>query len=139
MGMRYEVTRSIAASPDAVWGLLTDAASYDDWNPAVLALEGTIAVGEKLAVTSIANPKRAFKLEVTEMQSPSRMVWSGGNAVFKGVRTYTLTPQGATTEFSMVEDYSGFLEPLISRTIPDLTDSFEKFADGLKAAAEADG
>ena len=57
--------------------------------------------------------------------------------LFKGVRTYTLTPQGdGTTEFSMEEVFSGLLEPLISKSIPDMSESFEQFADGLKRAAE---
>lgn len=44
---------------------------------------------------------------------------------------------GLLTEFSMEEVFSGLLEPLISKSIPDMTDSFEQFADGLKRAAEA--
>ncbi len=36
----------------------------------------------------------------------------------------------------MDEVYSGPLAPLITKAIPDLTDSFAQFADGLKAAAE---
>ena len=112
---------------------------FQDIEEVVRRLEGTIALGEKLSLESIANPGRSFKLKVTEMQAPSRMVWSGGNFIFKGVRTYTLSPQGGGTEFSMVEDYTGLMEPLIRRTIPDLTESFETFADGLKAGSETNG
>jgi hypothetical protein len=36
----------------------------------------------------------------------------------------------------MTEDFTGPLAGLISTSIPDLTDSFDMFADGLKAAAE---
>ena len=37
----------------------------------------------------------------------------------------------------MEEVFSGPLAPLITRVIPDLSASFEQFADGVKAAAEA--
>jgi hypothetical protein len=37
----------------------------------------------------------------------------------------------------MTELLSGPLSGLITRTIPDMTDSFNQFADGLKTAAEA--
>ena len=51
------------------------------------------------------------------------MVWKGGMplGLFKGERTFTVTPgpDGSVT-FSMAELYSGLLEPLIGRTIPDL-------------------
>jgi hypothetical protein len=68
------------------------------------------------------------------------MVWADGMplGLFKGVRTYRLTPQvdGPTT-FLMEEVFSGLLEPMISKSIPDMTESFELFADGLKRAAES--
>jgi hypothetical protein len=37
----------------------------------------------------------------------------------------------------MKEEFSGLLEPMISKSIPDMTESFELFADGLKRAAES--
>lgn len=33
------------------------------------------------------------------------------------------------------EVYTGLMAPLITRSIPDMTDSFEEFAEGLKVAA----
>ena len=36
----------------------------------------------------------------------------------------------------MEEVFSGLLEPLISKSIPDMSESFAQFADGLKEAAE---
>lgn len=136
----YSVQRTIEAEPDAIWSLLTDAASYSGWNPSVIGIEGTIGPGERIALRSTVNPKRAFKLTVTEFSPPRSMVWADGMplGLFKGVRTYTLTPrEDGATEFSMEEIFSGLLEPLISKSIPDMSESFEQFADGLKTAAEA--
>jgi hypothetical protein len=67
------------------------------------------------------------------------MVWSDAMplGLFKGVRTYQLIEQGGATEFSMTEVFSGPLSGLITKAIPDMTESFGQFADGLKAAAEA--
>ncbi len=134
----YAVARTINAPVEKVWALLTDAAGYTTWNPTIVSLEGNIAVGERISLVSTVNPKRAFKLNVVEM-SPQKMVWSDGMplGLFKGERTFTVTPAtGGGTEFSMREVYSGFLAPLITKTIPDMTDSFEEFATGLKNAAE---
>lgn len=138
MTTSYAVRRTINASPDKVWALLTDAASYPGWNTAVVSLQGTIAVGEKIKLVSIADPKRTFKLKVAELDKPSRMVWSSGMplGLFKGKRTYSLRSAGAGTEFAMEEVFSGPLASLITKAIPDLTESFEKFADGLKQASE---
>lgn len=60
--------------------------------------------------------------------------------LFKGARTYVLTP-GAEGEvaFSMREEFSGFLAPLITRSIPDLQPDFDQFAADLKVHAERKG
>jgi uncharacterized protein YndB with AHSA1/START domain len=135
----YAVRRTINASPEKVWALLTDAAGYPDWNTAVISLEGRIAIGERIKLVSIVSPQRTFKLTVTELDAPTRMVWSGGMplGLFRGVRTYSLRPHGEGTEFAMEEVFSGPLAPMITKAIPDQTESFEKFADGLKQASES--
>ena len=136
----YSVNKVIAAPADKVWELLTNAAGYTEWNPTIVSLEGQIALGNRIKLTSTVNPKRAFKLTVSEMNEPRRMVWSDGMplGLFRGVRTFTLTPaDDGTTTFEMAEEFSGLLEPLISKSIPDMTDSFEEFGESLKRAAEA--
>jgi hypothetical protein len=67
------------------------------------------------------------------------MTWSDGMpmGLFRGVRTFELADRGGSTMFSMREVYSGPLAGLITRSIPDMTESFEQFADGLKTAAES--
>ncbi len=71
------------------------------------------------------------------MQPPHRMVWADGMplGLLRGVRTYELEDAPAGTVFSMTEEFTGPLSGLIARTIPDLTGSFDQFADGLKRAA----
>jgi hypothetical protein len=76
---------------------------------------------------------------VTEFRPGRRMVWSGGMplGLFRGVRTFTLAPQdGGATRFTVREEYTGPLLPLVWRSIPDLGPSFEQFATGLKQRAE---
>jgi hypothetical protein len=66
------------------------------------------------------------------------MVWQDGFApMFKGVRTYTLSPNsGGTTEFSMVEVFSGLMLLMIKGSLPDFKPNFEQYAADLKKAAE---
>ena len=136
---RTEVTREIAAPAAAVWALLTDASGFPAWNPTVLEMDGTIAVGEKIRLRSTANPDRAFKLSVEVMDEPSRMVWASGMpfGMFRGERTYTLAEADGITVFTMAEEFSGWMAGPITKQVPDLTDNFAEFADALKAAAEA--
>lgn len=139
MGTSYSVSRTIAADQEKIWRLLADASSWTEWNPTIISLEGTIAVGNKVKLVSTVNPKRAFKLTVAEFDEPRHMAWADGMplGLFKGVRTYDLIPTEGGTVFTMEEVYSGLLEPLISKSIPDMSQSFEDFADGLKRAAES--
>jgi len=135
----YEAEATIAAPPETVWGILTDAPAYSAWDSGVQKVDGTIAPGEKIKVVSEANPGRAFPVKVTQFEPGRSMVWSGGMplGLFKGVRTFTLTPDGPATRFVMREEYTGPLLPMIWKSMPDLGPSFEQFARGLKAKAEA--
>jgi hypothetical protein len=138
MTKRYSVSRSIDAPAETVWRLLADSSTYADWNRAVLSIEGPIAAGSSIKLVSIASPKRTFKLKVASMEPPRRMVWASGMplGLFKGTRTYLLEEKDASTDFSITEEFTGPLSGLIASSIPDLTDSFNRFADGLKTAAE---
>jgi hypothetical protein len=138
----YDASSTIAASPEALWAILTDAPGYTKWDSGVEKVEGRIAPGEKIKVVSKANPGRAFPVRVSQFEPGKRMVWSGGMplGLFKGVRTFTLSPQNdGSTRFSMREEYTGPLLPLIWRSIPDLGPSFNQFATGLKSRAENGG
>ncbi len=136
----YEVHRTITAPATVVWALLTDADAYKDWNDTVISIDGTIAEGQEISLTSTVNPDRTFKLSVTDVHAPHSMIWSSGMplGLFKGTRTYAVTEQTPDmVSFSMKEAYTGPLASMITRAIPDLSESFEQFADSLKIAAEA--
>jgi hypothetical protein len=137
----YEANATIAATPEAIWEILLDGRSYTAWDSGVVRLDGTIALGERLKVVSEANPGRAFPVRVTELTPARSMRWTGGMplGLFKGQRTFTLTPGEDGTEFKLREEYTGPLLGLIWRSMPDLGPSFTKFARGLKARAEQPG
>jgi hypothetical protein len=134
----YDAAATIEAPPETIWAILTDAPAYAEWDSGVERVEGRIAPGEKIKVVSEANPGRAFPVKVTAFEPGRAMTWSGGMplGLFKGVRTFALTPDGAATRFTTREEYSGPMLGLIWRSMPDLGPSFEQFARGLKQRAE---
>ena len=135
----YEATSTIKADPTAIWAVLTDAAGYPRWDSGIERVEGRIAAGEKIKVYAAVSPGRAFPLRVTEFEPGRRMVWSGGMplGLFRGVRTFTLTPTGdGGTDFRVREEFTGAFLPLIWRSMPDLGPSFVRFAEGLQSRAE---
>jgi hypothetical protein len=136
--MKFEVRRDIAASAEKVWTNLTNAKLLQNGSFGVTRIEGEIRPGGKIRVWSEVSPSRAFPLKVTEWIPGSHMTWEGGMplGLFKGVRRFSLAPLPGGVTFHMQEAYSGLLSGIITRSIPDLGPSFEKFADGLKAASE---
>ncbi len=130
------VAIDIKAKPERIWALLTNAADLPRWNSTVTQVDGRIALGEQLRIR-VPISSRTFKVKVDVFESPRRLVWSDGSALFRGVRTYTLapTPDGGTT-FAMDEVFTGFMLPLISRSLPDFKPVFERYAADLKKEAE---
>jgi hypothetical protein len=129
----------IAAAPEAIWRVLTDAPAYPRWNTTVTRVDGTVAMGQKITVHAKVAPGRAFPVKVVALDAPRRMVWSGGMplGLFKGERVFELNPKdGGGVEFTMREEYSGLLAPLITKSIPDLQPAFDEFATCLKALVE---
>lgn len=136
--MECAVQCSIAAPAHVIWKLLTDAKDFPRWNSTVSSIDGEIAKGNKLALR-VPISDRTFSPKVTELEPDRRMVWSDGMApMFKGERTFTLTPHadGKSCDFSMVEVFSGVMLPMIKGSLPDFGPTFEKYAEDLKAEAE---
>lgn len=138
----FETSTTIAASPERVWDVLADTSSWPDWDSGVVRVEGDLERGSRIKVVSEVNPKRAYPVTVAELEPARGMTWRGGMplGLFRGVRTYTLTPEGdGGTRFEMHEEFSGPLTPLIWRSMPDMNPSFRQFAEGLKQRVEASG
>jgi uncharacterized protein YndB with AHSA1/START domain len=123
----------IAAQPEAIWTLLTDADGFKSWNGTIVELSGRIAPGEKIRLRSTLAPEREFKLKVREFEPYRRLSW--GDSM--GKRVYTLTPNSnGGTRFAMTETIGGPVFPLFARLIPPFDESFNRFAADLKSAAE---
>jgi hypothetical protein len=136
---QFETTIEISAPPERVWSTLVDTAAWPEWDPFTEKIEGTIALGNKIKAFSKLSPGRGFGVKVTKLVPNETMVWTGGMplGLFKGERTYTLTPGPGGTTFSMREVFGGPMLALIGKSIPDMTEAFQSFARGLKARAES--
>lgn len=135
---QFSAEVDIDGTTQDVWAVLSDAASYPDWDPNMNSIEGSIGLNEKLALHTTLS-KRAFNVTVSELVPDTRMVWKSGMpmGLFKGERTFQLTQNGDSVHFKLHEVFSGPLSPIIGRFIPDLHPSFLKFVQGLKAEVES--
>jgi uncharacterized protein YndB with AHSA1/START domain len=119
----------INAEPSIIWNLLTNASGYPRWNTTVISIEGNIAMGKKIKLTSTLDPKRTFKLKVKEFQPEKRLVC--GDAM--GNRIYTINKiANDISRFAMTEKIGGPFFPLFAGMIPSFDKSFEQFVNDLK-------
>lgn len=136
----FSTSATIDASPEAVWSVLVDTQSWPQWDPFCEKIEGEVALGNKIKAFTKLSPGRAFAVKVETLEPNRKMVWAGGMplGLFRGERTYALSPSGeGGTEFTMREVFSGPMLALIGKTIPDMSEAFDAFAQGLKKRAES--
>ena len=135
----FKASTTINASPEAIWDVLTNGGAYPEWDPNIIRIEGTIAPGETIKVfTKISD--QTFPVTVSEFEPGKKMTWSSGMplGLFKGARTFTIEPNSdGSVNFTSHEVFTGPLLVLIGRTIPDLSESFEQFVQGVKSRAES--
>jgi hypothetical protein len=138
MANEYSVALAIDATAQRVWDLLADAPGYKRWNASVVTIDGPIELGRTIKLVSAVNPGRTFVLKVAAMDPPRRLVWTGGMplGLLTGTRTFLIESAAGGCRFKMSEVYTGLMSGLIFKSIPDLTDSFKQFAEGLKNEAE---
>lgn len=139
MPLSFEASAEIQASPAQVWAVLIDVAQWPQWDPFCVRIEGQVALGAKIKAYTKLAPGRAFPVNVSTLEAERLMVWSHSMplGLFKGVRSYRLEPQDhGHTRFTMREEFSGPLLPVIGRTIPDMTEAFDSFVQGLKQRAQ---
>lgn len=134
----YETKIDIAAGAERVWSELTQKMPHDTASFGINRFEGTMAQGAKIKLWTDIAPDRAFAITVTTFDPPNRMVWTGGMpfGLFKGRRTFDILQDGTGVQFQMKEVFSGVLSGPITKSMPDLTQSFVQFANALKSKAE---
>lgn len=134
-------TTDIAASPERVWQVLIDTASYPEWNPFVQRLDGELSVGSRLRVDLQPNEKKptTMKPMVVEAKAGRSFTWLGRvglPGVLDGRHTFTVEPTPGGSRLVQHERLSGMLTPLLRTMLTVETPAaFEASNDALAARA----
>ena len=138
---RYTTTIAIQAPAEIVWRILVDAGAYGEWNPEIVAITGRIAASERLKarVRLGSGAVRSVGLRVTAFDPPRRMEWTGGLpfGLFVGIRTLTVRPANAGSEFQMDLSMTGPLSEMIMKSVGDRQPEVDRFSAALKMHAES--
>jgi hypothetical protein len=141
MELRTEI--SIQASPETVWAILMDFASYPQWNPFIQSLSGEAKVGSQLVARMLPHGGKTmtFKPSVKVVNIHREFRWKGKlfiPGLFDGEHIFELFADGAGgTRFVQRENFSGILVPLMKKMLEGGTrQGFEAMNRALKARAE---
>ena len=139
--LRTEV--EIQASDKRVWQLLTNFASFPQWNPFIRQAKGEAKVGARLEVH--LQPSGAsgmtFKPVVLKVEPNRELRWLGRllmPGLFDGEHIFTIeTLQADRIRFTQREAFTGLLVPLFARSLnADTRRGFEEMNQALKSRAE---
>jgi hypothetical protein len=133
----------ISAPQEKVWAVVSDIASYEQWNPFIRYAHGTLEKGNFIEVQvqpSGAKPMKG-KGKVLVLDPLHEMVWAAkllGSWIFKGEHHFAVEPlPGNKSKFVQREDFTGILVPLVKGKINRETKhGFEEMNAALKARVE---
>ena len=132
----------IAAPPQRVWAVLTDFASYEQWNPFITALEGEPQVGAPLRMRTKPPGRRenSITARVLVARWPRHLRWEGiflTPWLFAGTHILELEPRNGGTHLVNREEFRGVLAPLLLRFLgPGLPTGYEAMNRALKQRVE---
>jgi hypothetical protein len=142
---QVETSIEIDATPERVWGILTDFASWDAWNPTIHRLRGRPEVDAKVDfMIRLGKRWLPIRAKVLRVDSERELCWRGPSAaaltpIFAGEHYFAIEPLGADrVRFVHGERFSGLLLPVLWRRLePMLLRGYSKANEGLKRRAEA--
>jgi len=133
----------IRAPVEVVWSVLTDFASYPEWNPLVRRFHGRPKVGKRVTILSQPPGSRgiAFAPIVIAWSPPLELRWRStliSRVVFSGEHGFRLEPiDDGRVRFVQDETITGALVPLYSRfRLPGTRVGFDEMNERLRERAE---
>lgn len=139
--LRNEI--EINASPERVWQLLTDFASFPEWNPFIRRASGEPIKGAQLEVYLQPSGAKGmtFRPKVLKAEPNRELRWLGHLLIpglFDGEHIFTIELlEAGRVRFVQHEIFTGLLVPLLARSLDKETRrGFEEMNLALKLRAE---
>ena len=144
--MAYEVstTIEIAATPQNVWAVLADLASYPSWHPAYVGVTGQLATGSTLTITSTSptsDRNITAKVKVLTAEPDTELRWASkllGRTISE--REFRLSSTADGTSLVQAGTYSGLgggRGRAMVKVLGRVQDTFTAINEAIKQQAEA--
>jgi hypothetical protein len=132
----------IDAAPSTVWEVLTDFASYGQWNPVEISMKGRAVAGTVLEHTSRlpGSKPMTFRPTIVCAKPNEELAWKGKVVVpgmFDVVHRFRLErlPRGGT-RLHQSEQFRGVLIPFLGATLRKTRGAFDLANAAIKRRAE---
>jgi hypothetical protein len=133
----------IDASAQRVWAVLSDFASYPQWNPFIRSVVGTPSQGTRLQIELQPSGGKAMRFSpvVLAAEAERELRWLGRlvlPGVFDGEHLFLIEPLSESkVRFQQSERFSGFLVGFLRASLNgDTKRGFEEMNRALKTRAE---
>ena len=144
--MAYEIstTIEIAATPENVWAVLADLASYPKWHPMYQAVTGQLAAGSTLTITSThptSGRSITAKVKVLTAEPDTELRWVSkllGRTISE--RKFQLSSTADGTSLMQAGSYSGLgggRGRAMIKVLGRVQDTFTAINEAIKQQAEA--
>src|SRR5690625_2419123 len=134
----------IDASPERVWAVLSDFASYPQWNPFIKSITCVPRQGERLRITIQPGSRKCIRISRVVLTADAGRGWQCmGELLFRGIfdgeHRFLIEPLGeGKVRFQQSERFSGLLVSLLRGSLDrDTKRGFEEMNQALKARAES--
>jgi hypothetical protein len=139
--VRSEV--EINSYPEGVWRILTDFATYDQWNPFINKIIGVPTEGSKIDIhiESPSGKKRNYSPRITKVEEGRELRWVGKSSLpgfLNAEHIFTIEElQPGRVRFIQREVFDGLLTRLFGKSVDtDVRQGFQDMNGALKKRAE---
>jgi hypothetical protein len=128
---------------ESVWRILTDFASYNQWNPFINKIIGIPTEGNKIDIyiESPSGKNRKYSPRITKIEEGHELRWVGKSSLpgfLKAEHIFTIEElQPERVSFIQREIFDGLLTRLFGKSVDtDIRQGFQDMNDALKKRAE---
>ena len=133
----------IASYPESVWKILTDFATYDQWNPFINKIIGLPTEGSKIDIyiETHSGKNRKYSPRITKVEEGRELRWFGKSSLpgfLNAEHIFTIEElQPESVRFIQREVFDGLLTRLFGKGLDtDVMQGFQDMNDALKKRAE---
>ena len=129
--------------PESVWKILTDFATYDQWNPFINKIIGLPTEGSKIDIyiETPSGKNRKYSPRITKVEEGRELRWFGKSSLpgfLNAEHIFTIEElQPGSVRFIQREVFDGLLTRLFGKGLDtDVMQGFQDMNDALKKRAE---